>query len=67
MVYGGVINMDRDDEVVLGMVAVLVVIALCYVCFNIGYSISKDKLQTLCDKKQYDFCVEQKQWEIKVD
>ena len=59
--------MDRDDEVILGIVAVLVVIALCYVCFVIGYSISRDKLQTLCDKKQYDFCVEQKRWGIKVD
>lgn len=59
--------MDRNDAVLLSMLVVLIVIALCYVCFVIGYSISRDTLQTLCDKKQYDFCIEQKQWEVKVD
>lgn len=56
--------MDKDIAV---LSAVLIVITLCYMCFFIGYSISNGKLQTLCDKKQYDFCVEQKQWEIKFD
>lgn len=65
--YGGVIDMDRDYEAILAIVAVLLVIGLCHICFVIGYSIPNGKLQTLCDKKQYDFCVEQKRWEIKVD
>lgn len=27
----------------------------------------ENKLYKLCSKKQYDFCIEQKQWEVKVD
>ena len=27
----------------------------------------ENKLLNLCNKHKYDFCVEQKQWEIKVD
>ena len=58
--------MDRNEEALIHL-AVLIIIVLCCVCFFIGHSMSNDKLQTLCNKKQYDFCVEQKQWEIKVD
>lgn len=59
--------MDKDDVVLAVLSVVLIVIVLCCVCFFIGHYMSNNKLQTLCNKKQYDFCIEQKQWEIKVD
>lgn len=60
--------MCRDDEIILlSMLAVLIVIVIGCVCFYLGFSLCYNDLQTLCDKKQYDFCIEQKQWGIKVD
>ena len=59
--------MDREDEVLLSIVAVLIVVVIGCVCFYLGFSIYYNHLQTLCDKKQYDFCVEQKEWRVNFD
>ena len=55
-----------DDDVIIGIVGLIVICLICIVCAFMGYYNAKsDLLDKLCNKQQYDFCLEEKNWRLK--
>ena len=55
-----------DDEVVIGIVGLIIISLICIFCSILGYSNAKvDLINTLCKQQQYDFCIEEKNWRLK--
>ena len=55
-----------DDDVLIGIVGLIIISLICIVCSMLGYSNAKvDLINTLCKQQQYDFCIEEKSWRLK--
>ena len=54
------------DDVVVGIVGLIIIGCLCVVCSFLGYySAKSDLTNKLCQQQQYDFCIEDKSWRLK--